>query len=386
LREQNRLITVINCKKKMYMKKIISLLVIIFFIAACSSKPKYIVRGKVDGSDGITFYLQKRDAGKTISIDSAISKKGSFTLKGGSVRYPQLIQLVAGDTKKRTSFYIENSEISVSGTLDSLFNAVIKGSKTQDDYQSFIYSNKPLSESYSKTYIEYQDASQAGNVIKVAELKKRADSIQTEITNLQKNFVRNNPTSYVSPSILSSLSYEMEADEIESMINGMDSLVASTPQILILKERVAVMKTVNVGRKAPDFVMSDVDDKPVALSSKIGSRLLLIDFWAAWCGPCRRENPNVVKVYKEFNKKGFDVFGVSLDQNREEWIKAIADDKLTWTHVSDLQYSSNSAAQLYAVTSIPSNFLLDESGTIIARNLWGEALYNKVNEVLGVKK
>jgi peroxiredoxin len=368
------------------MKKIISLLVIIFFIAACSSKPKYIVRGKVDGSDGITFYLQKRDAGKTISIDSAISKKGSFTLKGGSVRYPQLIQLVAGDTKKRTSFYIENSEISVSGTLDSLFNAVIKGSKTQDDYQSFIYSNKPLSESYSKTYIEYQDASQAGNVIKVAELKKRADSIQTEITNLQKNFVRNNPTSYVSPSILSSLSYEMEADEIESMINGMDSLVASTPQILILKERVAVMKTVNVGRKAPDFVMSDVDDKPVALSSKIGSRLLLIDFWAAWCGPCRRENPNVVKVYKEFNKKGFDVFGVSLDQNREEWIKAIADDKLTWTHVSDLQYSSNSAAQLYAVTSIPSNFLLDESGTIIARNLWGEALYNKVNEVLGVKK
>jgi peroxiredoxin len=146
------------------------------------------------------------------------------------------------------------------------------------------------------------------------------------------------------------------------------------------------MKSVAVGQKAPDFILNDVDGKPVALSSKIGSKLLLIDLWAAWCGPCRQENPNVVKVYKEFNKKGFDVFGVSLDQKKEDWVKAIADDKLTWTHVSDLQYWSNAAAKMYAVNSIPANFLLDEKGIIIGRNLRGEALYNKVVEVLGSKK
>ena len=132
-------------------------------------------------------------------------------MKGGAIEYPQMVQLVAGDTKKRTSFYLENSEITITGSLDSLFKAKITGSKTQDEYQSFIDSNKPLSEKYSKIYTEYQTASQAGNTARVAELEKEADSIQTEMTNLQKNFVRNNPPSYVSPSILGSLSYEMEA-------------------------------------------------------------------------------------------------------------------------------------------------------------------------------
>jgi peroxiredoxin len=368
------------------MKKVAYLLVVAFIMASCTSKPHYVIKGDIKGSDSITFYLQKREAGKTVSIDSAVSKKGLFTLKGGAIDYPQQIQLVAGDTKKRTSFYLENSEITITGSLDSLFVAKVKGSKTQDEYLAFVDSNKPLSESYSKTYIEYQAASQAGNTTRVAELEKQADSIQKEITNLQKNFVKSNPASFVTPSILGSISYEMEADEIESMINGLDSTIASLPQIISLKDRVAVMKTVAIGQKAPDFVMSDVDDKPVALSSKIGSKLLLIDFWAAWCGPCRQENPNVVKVYNEFNKKGFDVFGVSLDQKREAWVKAIADDKLTWTHVSDLQYWSNSAAKLYAVNSIPANFLLDETGTIIAKNLRGEELYKKVSEVLGGKK
>jgi peroxiredoxin len=170
------------------------------------------------------------------------------------------------------------------------------------------------------------------------------------------------------------------------MINSIDSIVAVIPQVISLKERVAVMKAVAVGQKAPDFTMNDVDGKPVALSSKIGSKLLLIDFWAAWCGPCRQENPNLVKVYTEFHKKGFDVFGVSLDRKKEDWLKAIGDDKLTWTHVSDLQYWSNAAARMYAVNSIPANFLLNETGTIIGRNLRGEALYNKVREVLGVNK
>ncbi len=368
------------------MKKFIYLLVITILMAACSSEPHYVVKGKIDGSDSITFYLQKREAGVTISIDSAISKKGSFTLKGGKVDYPQMIQLVAGNTRKRASFYLENTEINITGSLDSLFNAIVTGSKTQDEYKSFLDSNRPLTEKYSGIYSDYQAARQAGDNDRVAELEKEADVVQSEMTALQKNFVLNNPASYFTPSLLSSLSYEMEAAEIESIINGLDTAIAALPQIVSLKERVAVMKAVAVGQKAPDFTMNDVDGNPVALSSKIGSKLLLVDFWAAWCNPCRQENPNVVKVYKEFHNKGFDVFGVSLDQKKENWVKAIADDKLTWTHVSDLLYWNNAAAKMYAVNAIPANFLLDETGTIIGRNLRGEDLYNKVKEVLGAKK
>ena len=174
-------------------------------LAGCSSEPHYVVKGKIEGSDSIIFYLQKREAGQLVSIDSAVSKKGSFTLKGGKVDYPQLIQLVAGDTRKRTSFYLENSEITVTGTLDSLFKAKITGSKTQDEYQKFIDSNKPLSDKYSGLYSEYQAANRAGDVDKTSEIEKQLDSLQKEMTELQKNFVKSNPASYVTPSILSSL-------------------------------------------------------------------------------------------------------------------------------------------------------------------------------------
>ena len=367
------------------MKKIIYLIISVVLIS-CSTKPHYTVKGKITGSDSITFYLQKRVAGKIVSIDSAVSKKGSFTMKGGVIDHPQIIQLVAGNSRKRTSFYLENSDIMITGNLDSLYNAKFSGSKTQDEYMSLVDSNKPLSDIYSKIIIKYQAASQSGDAANISVLQKEADSVQTEMLNLHKKFVKSHPSSYVSPSEIISLSYDMEADEIESLINGLDSSLVSLPEIKSLKERVAVMKTVAVGQKAPDFTMNDVNGSPVTLSSKIGSKLLLIDFWAAWCNPCRQENPNVVKIYNEFHKKGFDIIGVSLDNSKEAWVKAIADDKLTWTHVSDLKRGDNAAAKLYSVNSIPSNFLLDETGKIIARNLRGEALYNKVSEVLTGKK
>jgi len=368
------------------MKNAIYLFVLAAIVSSCSSTPHYVVKGSIEGSDSITFYLQKREAGKTISIDSAVSKNGSFTMKSGAVDYPQLIQLVAGNTRKRTSFYLENSEITVTGTLDSLFKAEVKGSKTQDEYDTFVSSNKPLSDNYAQLVGKYQAASQAGDAVTLKAIEKQLDSIQVEMTGLQKNFVKNNPASYVSPSLLVGLSYEMEAEEIETMINSLDTAIAALPQIVTLKERVNVMKAVGIGQQAPDFTMNDVDDKPVSLSSKLGTKLLLVDFWAAWCNPCRQENPNVVRVYNEFNKKGFDVLGVSLDQKKEAWLKAIEDDKLTWTHLSDLQYWNNAAAKLYAVNSIPANFLLDETGKIVGRNLRGDDLYNKVNELLGTQK
>ncbi len=132
------------------MKKVIYLFLLAAILSSCSSKPHYVVKGNIDGSDSLTFYLQKRVDGKIVSIDSAVSKKGQFTMKGGAIEYPQMVQLVAGNTRKRTSFFLENSDITVKGSLDSLYKAVFTGSKTQSQYDSLLKSNKILSDKYGK--------------------------------------------------------------------------------------------------------------------------------------------------------------------------------------------------------------------------------------------
>ena len=135
------------------------------------------------------------------------------------------------------------------------------------------------------------------------------------------------------------------------------------------------------GSLAPDFTQNDTDGKPVSLSSLRG-KYVLVDFWASWCGPCRQENPNLVNAFNQYKDKNFTVLGVSLDRDRTKWLQAIGDDRLTWTHVSDLGFWNNAAAKLYKIQSIPQNFLLDPQGRIVAKNLRGEVLHNYLRELL----
>ena len=161
---------------------------------------------------------------------------------------------------------------------------------------------------------------------------------------------------------------------------------SSWPNYSYTKELDAIvtkMKVTAIGQMAPEIALPNTDGQVVKLSSLRG-KYVLIDFWAKWCGPCRRENPNVVKAYHRFKSKGFEVYGVSLDKNKEDWLKAIKEDGLVWTHVSDLKYFDNQAARDYNVSGIPLSILLDKEGRIIAKNLRGPALEKKLEEVLGL--
>ena len=368
------------------MKKVLYFIILMVIVASCKSKePRYVINGKIAGADSVTFLLQKRESGNYVKLDSAIAVNGEFTIKGGTVDYPQIVYLMPKGRRGGVTFYLENSPITITGHIDSLYTAVIKGSKTQDEVVELSGLVEPKSDKISDLIGEYRTAQSENNESRMNELENQINDLYDETDKIRLGFVKEHPSSYYAASLLSSMSYSMEAGEIEELINAMDTAVSNSRPIMDLKARVEVMKTVTVGKKAPDFTMNDVNDNPVSLSSVVGkSKLLLIDFWASWCGPCRQENPNVVKVWQEYNRKGFDVFGVSLDRPgaKDSWMQAIKDDNLTWTHVSDLQYWDCAAAKLYAVYAIPANFLLDETGTIIARNLRGDDLHEKVKEIL----
>lgn len=368
------------------MKKTVILLLVVVVAAACAREPKFTLTGTIDGAGNETVILQKRIPGGYQVIDSATIENGTFKIEG-VVDYPQMVNLGIRGKRGGLSFYIENSDITVHGHADSLYMGSVSGSATQAEYDSYKALLDETNAEMTKIYDSYRKARMDGNEELAASLEKEIEAIDSKQTNIKKEFLANNPSSFVAPAVLSELAYYLEVDEMEGILNKFDTTLNKVQTVITLKDRLVQLKAVAVGQKAPDFTLNDPDGNPISLSSKIGgdTKLLLLDFWAAWCGPCRQENPNVVKVWAEYNKKGFDVFGVSLDRSKEDWLKAIQDDKLTWTHVSDLKYWDCAPAKQYAVNAIPANFLIDANGIIVGHNLRGDALAEKVKEILDTK-
>lgn len=343
----------------------------------------YKITGTLEGAEGIAISLIKASGVGNTNMNAAIVKDGKFQMEGRGTPYPEMVFLTTPTKRERVSFFLENSEISITGNIDSLPKAVITGSKTQDEFTGFLASVKSINGGGALRIKEYQAAVQAKDTAKISQIRKEMTAESQKVLEVGKNFIKNNPKSYVCPMLLADIFPRIPAEEAESLINSLDPGVSKTSIVLGLTERIVALKSLAIGKKAPDFTLNDANGNPVSLYSKLGPKLLLIDFWAGWCAPCRQENPNVLKTYNEFNSKGFDIIGVSLDRTKEQWVKAIEDDKLPWTQVSDLQYFNSAAARLYCINSIPANYLLDDKGIIVGTNLRGEALYKKIKELVG---
>lgn len=364
------------------MKNSALFLLLVFLAAACGpAKDRFTLSGTVKGADTGMVYLQKIDQDKWVNVDSAKLEKGAFTFKG-KVTAPEMWHILMMDGQVMVPVFIENAPITVEIYADSVEKSTVTGSATHDIYKSYLALNDKINVRMDSVYEDYKKAKEAHDTAAM----KRADSVSNLLDGEMKkqlvDFVKSHPATVVSPYLVVRNSWQFELPELEEVAASLDTSLASTTYAQNISKRIAILKSVEVGQTAPDFEMADSTGKQVRLSSLKG-KVLLVDFWASWCSPCRAENPNVVKAYKAYNKKGFDVLGVSFDQNRDKWIRATKDDNLTWAHVSDLKGWGNAAGKLYGINSIPANVLLDKDQKIIGRNLRGEDLMKKLEEVLG---
>ena len=340
------------------MKKFIYLLAVAAIVAACSGNKGYVVTGTVEGgADGDTVFLQKVDGRNLVKVDSAVITKGTFTFKGvqdtAANRY--VTYRPAGKEGILMDFFLENGNIKINLTRD---NDSATGTPSNDAYQEIRAQLNDLNKQMMTIYESMSDTTLTDEQ-REAKMKEMND-LQEKSMEITKAGIAKNITNLVGVHLLKQNYYYMDvADLVEKM------------------------KATAVGQKFTDFEMATPDGKPVKLSDYVGKgKVVLIDFWASWCGPCRREMPNLVEAYAQYKNKGFEIVGVSLDQSGEAWKDAIEKLNITWPQMSDLKYWNCEGAQLYAVSSIPHTVLIDGEGTIIARGLHGEELQTKLAEVL----
>ena len=358
----------------------IFLLVII--ILGCSdpiSKNNFSLNLNITGELEQKIYLSKRDAGKWVNIDSSSVVTGEIVLNG-QIKDPEMFYLRSG--QNLTNIFIEAGKITFTAHADSINKGITNGSKSQAELDSFNESISLITEQLDTLYNQYREAAKNDDQVRLEELSELIDTKDDERLARTIDYAYANNKSIVSAYLIMTNNYYLELAELDTITSNFDNSIKQTKYVELLLDRIRNLYKVSIGSSFTDFTLNDTTGNPIALSSLIGENYLLIDFWASWCGPCRRENPNIVAVYNDYNSKGFDIIGVSLDTDKNNWIKAIEKDSLTWSHISDLQGWNSAAGKLYAVNAIPHSVILNENGTIVAKNLRGEELRDKIAELL----
>jgi len=367
---------------------------------AANAQNNFSVNGKFTGlNEDKKVFLNYRLNGKRVE-DSTVTKNGVFSFKGKigdepikasmslkPVKLDPAVSMLERILRKdEQDFFLEKGIILVKGTTKAS-KATITGGKTQKEFQVLNASLKPevdkiepLREEMIPILVKSQGKGMDTSK-RIKELSALMQPLNDQKEVKEAAFFKAHPDSYVSLDYLQQRSSIINPKTFEPMFNRLSARLKQTDAAKAMANKLDVTKKTAIGVIAKDFTQPDVNGKMVSLSSFKG-KYVLLDFWASWCGPCRAENPHVLKAYNKFKDKNFDILAISLDEKKENWLKAVKDDAMPWTQVSDLLGWKNQAAGYYAITAIPQNFLIDPNGVIVAKNLRGDMLEKELVKFL----
>ncbi len=367
------------------MRKLIVLFLFVFVFVSCADQKKksddsVSIEGEIEGIANGYAKLMSYDSEGLHTKDSVAIAEGKFSLKT-EVDAPELYYVEINERTKVVPVFIEPGAIKITGNINDLANVEIMGSESHQDFVALSKEVEKYDNKLNEVYGAYKQFQQT-DPEKADEIMQQFDSLNEAKQQAIKQWVESHTASVVAPfAVLRYMIYELDYQQLEEMVQKLDTALNNTRYVIELNKRLDVLSKVKIGEKAPGFTQNDTSGNPVSLDDHLG-QVVLLDFWASWCTPCREENPNVVKLYEKYHSKGFEIIGISLDNSRDRWVKAIHDDKLSWIHVSDVKGWKNEVSQLYGVNSIPHTVLLDEKGVIIAKRLRGEDLEKKISELL----
>ncbi len=319
--------------------------------------------------------------GRDFSVfDSVLATPGTFAEMNGQVDGLKTMYLTLEKGDGAIQLLMENASYTITGTLDD--PVIQSNSKAQNDLIDYQKGLEPITtqiETLRDLIMENRESEKSDLL---DSLRESYYGWYDRKEDYDSAYVINHPGSHASVLILRGTFYMLDVEGLEEALSPLDPSLSRMEEYRFMTGKLERMKSVAVGQPYTDFGLQTPGGELLRISDVHRGNVLLVDFWASWCGPCRRANPELVEIYHAYNDRGFEILGVSLDRDSARWVKAIADDQLTWAHISDLKYWDSEGAEIYGVSAIPHSVLIDRDGIIAARNLSGEELREKIETLL----
>ena len=359
-------------------KNVLFLLVLALGLTACNNKAKdFKVNVSLANGNEKTVYLQKYVNNAPVIIDSAVIANDQAVLTAPIDNSQILYALKVKGMRGTMPFFADNKDVTFVGDMNNPQAVEIMASETQAELDAYNDQLKAFDVQIRDLYAVMQQAFSDNDSILMDSLNKVGTTLMEQQDNFRDDYIKAHPESFVTHYILDGVKQDYPIDQLKALVGTFTTESIYRDH---LNDYIAKQERLEVGQPFIDFTLQTKGGENVTLSERIAkNKLTLVDFWASWCGPCRHENPVVKAAYEQFHELGFDVIGVSVDQDEAAWLQAVEEDQLPWTQVRD---SENKVSEDYMIYYIPSNFLFDQNGTMVAKGLRGEDLAAKLAELL----